>query len=117
LPFETAMATIDVEETRGFGASEDVEEIISTDEAVEAAEEAPMSFEPRHEERKGFFSLFGRSRQDDVPPLRDYRNDPTPAIQARIALGGTAPAPAPQMEQQEEGEDLEIPSFLRRLAN
>ncbi len=119
LPFETALATIAVEETRGFGFIEEAPES-QVSEAIEPVEEAPISQEIRGSEegpRKGFFSLFGRSRQDDVPPLRDYRNDPTPAIQARIALGGTAAPPAPQMEEEEEGEDLEIPSFLRRLAN
>ncbi|HEX4196358.1 MAG TPA: cell division protein FtsZ [Caulobacteraceae bacterium] len=66
----------------------------------------------------GWLSLFGaRGRQDQPPPLRDYRNDPTPVLQARAAASAQAAMqPAPD-EQAEAGEDLEIPSFLRRLAN
>ena len=86
------------------------------------ADEAPL-FPDRHfaEERPkgGFFSLFGggRARHEAPPPLRDYRNDPTPVLQARAAAQGQA---APQVDedvQPESTEDLEIPSFLRRLAN
>jgi cell division protein FtsZ len=65
----------------------------------------------------GFLSLFGggRSRQEP-PPLRDYRNDPTPVLQARAAAV-QQPAPHADADLNEAGEDLEIPSFLRRLAN
>jgi cell division protein FtsZ len=85
-------------------------------------EDAPL-FPDRHftEERPkgGFFSLFGggRARQEPPPPLRDYRRDPTPVLQARAAATGQA---APKMEEEiqpESADDLEIPSFLRRLAN
>jgi hypothetical protein len=49
--------------------------------------------------------------------LRDYRNDPTPVLQARAAAAAqSAPKPDPEA-QPESAEDLEIPSFLRRLAN
>ena len=63
-------------------------------------------------------SLFGgRARNDQPPPLRDYRGDPTPVLQARAAASAqSALQPAPEA-QAEGGEDLEIPSFLRRLAN
>ena len=63
-------------------------------------------------------SLFGgRARNDQPPPLRDYRSDPTPVLQARAAASAQAALqPAPEA-QAEAGEDLEIPSFLRRLAN
>jgi cell division protein FtsZ len=85
-------------------------------------DDAPL-FPDRHfaEERPkgGFFSLFGggRARQEPPPPLRDYRKDPTPVLQARAAATGQA---APKMEEEiqpEAADDLEIPSFLRRLAN
>jgi cell division protein FtsZ len=71
-------------------------------------------------ERKGFFSLFGRGRQDEPPPLRDYRNDPTPVLEARAQAAQQAAAPVqtpPVQQASDAGEDLEIPSFLRRLAN
>ena len=71
-------------------------------------------------ERKGFFSLFGRGRQDEPPPLRDYRNDPTPVLEARAQAAQQAAAPVqtqPAQQAADAGEDLEIPSFLRRLAN
>jgi cell division protein FtsZ len=90
--------------------------------AEPVADEAPL-FPDRHfsEERPkgGFFSLFGggRARQEPPPPLRDYRNDPTPVLQARAAASTQA---APKVEdevQADQADDLEIPSFLRRLAN
>ncbi|HEX4179312.1 MAG TPA: cell division protein FtsZ, partial [Caulobacteraceae bacterium] len=93
--------------------------------AEPAADEAPL-FPDRHfsEERpkNGFFSLFGggRARHDTPPPppLRDYRKDPTPVLQARAAAGGgQAAAKIEDDLQPASNEDLEIPSFLRRLAN
>jgi len=66
--------------------------------------------EPK-EERKGWMSLFGGRRQTyDAPP----------APSSRAAFGGGA-RPAPQAVEDvapdQESDDLEIPSFLRRLAN
>jgi cell division protein FtsZ len=91
--------------------------------AEPAVDEAPL-FPDRHfnEERPkgGFFSLFGggRARHEPPPPLKDYRNDPTPVLQARAAAAAqTAPKVEEDMAQPETAEDLEIPSFLRRLAN
>jgi len=86
-------------------------------------DDAPL-FPDRHfaEERPkgGFFSLFGggRARHDaPPPPLRDYRGDPTPVLQARAAAAAHAAPKADEEVQPESTEDLEIPSFLRRLAN
>jgi cell division protein FtsZ len=64
-------------------------------------------FEPREERKTGWMSLFGGRRQTyDAPP------------QARAAMGGrAAPQPVEDAAPEEEGDDLEIPSFLRRLAN
>ncbi len=78
----------------------------------------PLANEPRPS-KGGFLGLFGpRNRADPPPPLRDYRGDPTPVLQARAAAGGAATAAQPVEAQHEDaGEDLEIPSFLRRLAN
>jgi cell division protein FtsZ len=68
------------------------------------------SFEDRRPQKSGgFLSLFG-SRP---------RYDASPAPAARPASrGGAQPAEAPMEQTQADGqEDLEIPSFLRRLAN
>ena len=78
--------------------------------------EGPLFPEPRYgdeREKKGFFSMFGRPRYDNTPPLRDYRGDPTPVLQAR----STAQAKPAEEAEAESADDLEIPSFLRRLAN
>ncbi len=72
----------------------------------------------RQQKSGGWLSLFGgRARNDQPPPLRDYRGDPTPVLQARAAASAQAQAQAAPEDQAEAGEDLEIPSFLRRLAN
>ena len=67
----------------------------------------------------GWLSLFGGGRaRHEPPPLRDYRNDPTPVLNARAAAAATQVAPKLEEEDHADaGEDLEIPSFLRRLAN
>ncbi|HLK26053.1 MAG TPA: cell division protein FtsZ [Caulobacteraceae bacterium] len=90
----------------------------------EVHEEPLFKARPLHEEprpaKPGFLGLFGpRNRSEPPPPFRDYRNDPTPVVQARMsASGGAAAAAQPAAEEHEDaGEDLEIPSFLRRLAN
>ncbi len=71
---------------------------------------ADGAYEPRRL-RGGFLSLFGagRPRYDVAAPAQSA--DP-------VARGGTQPAEALVPEADvEPGEDLEIPSFLRRLAN
>ena len=63
-----------------------------------------------HEPRRGLLSLFGgRPRYEPAaaPP-------PAPTVSASRSAGSAQPAPAPEAEA---GEDLDIPSFLRRLAN
>jgi cell division protein FtsZ len=71
--------------------------------------------EARH--KGGWLSLFGGSRgRGEPPPLRDYRGDPTPVLQARAAALG-APPPADDDHHGDGADELEIPSFLRRLAN
>ena len=62
-------------------------------------------------QRGGFLSLFGGRPRYDAPPAAP----PSGARGATPARGGAQPAEAPATEP--EGEDLEIPSFLRRLAN
>jgi cell division protein FtsZ len=74
-----------------------------------------------HHKRGGMLgSLFrgGRARfEPSPPPLRDFRNDPTPVLQARAAAAAQQAAQPVEQEQTDAEADLEIPSFLRRLAN
>ncbi|CAN7301654.1 cell division protein FtsZ [Phenylobacterium sp. LjRoot225] len=87
------------------------------DPAVAEADDEPLFAEPAYDNRRprgGFLSLFGgRPRYEQAPAQQQ-----APAPRASGVRGGAlpieAPAPAPEAEA---GEDLEIPSFLRRLAN
>jgi len=72
---------------------------------------SPHVYEERRPQRGGFLSLFGGRQRYEAPPA---------AQQARPApvRGGAQPVEAPLEEAAPDtGEDLEIPSFLRRLAN
>ena len=75
-----------------------------------------QEYEPR-KPRGGFLSLFGRG-----PQQQRYEAAPTvqpqPALRPAAGRGGAQPLEAYEPEAQADaGEDLEIPSFLRRLAN
>ncbi|RAK51278.1 cell division protein FtsZ [Phenylobacterium deserti] len=88
------------------------------DPAVADDQDEPLFAEPAYEARRprgGFLSLFGGRPRYDAPAAAPA---PAPAPRASAARGGAQPieAPAP-IEQADAGEDLEIPSFLRRLAN
>ena len=92
---------------RGYGRTE----------APEAESDEPL-FPPARqgEERRakgGIMSLFGgrRRHEESYPEPRDQSGGPIP--QAR----STASAQTVEEEKIDDGEDLEIPSFLRRLAN
>jgi cell division protein FtsZ len=82
----------------------------------EAPADEPLFAEPYESRRPrgGFLSLFGGRPRYDAPP----QAAPAPAPRASASRGGALPVetPAP-VDQPEAGEDLEIPSFLRRLAN
>jgi cell division protein FtsZ len=88
------------------------------DPAVAEEEDAPLFAAPNYEERRprgGFLSLFGgRPRHEAPPSYAPQQAAPRPAP----SRGGAQPveAAAPE-EEADAGEDLEIPSFLRRLAN
>jgi len=76
-------------------------------------EDEPLFAEPAYEARKprgGFLSMFGGGRP--------RYETPAPAARPAASRGGAQPleAAAPE-EHAEAAEDLEIPSFLRRLAN
>ncbi|MDP3854295.1 cell division protein FtsZ [Phenylobacterium sp.] len=86
------------------------------DPSVEEHEEEPLfgeaAFEDRRPQRTGFLSLFGSRPRYDAPA-------PAPqAARPAASRGGALPVEQPVQEAQAESqEDLEIPSFLRRLAN
>ncbi len=86
---------------------------IYTRPAVTETRRAPPSNplpDPRvPEQKKGWMSLFGGRPRYDAPAAY-------PAS-VRTQAGGQAAAQQIEPEQQESHEDLEIPSFLRRLAN
>jgi len=87
------------------------------------ADDAPLFPDRSHagddgRHKGGWLSLFGGGRgRGDPPPLRDYRGDPTPVLQARAAALGTAPPATEDDHHGDSADELEIPSFLRRLAN
>jgi cell division protein FtsZ len=88
------------------------------DPMVAETEDEPLFAEPAYEARRprgGFLSLFGGRPRYDAPAAAPA---PAPAQRPMASRGGALPAEAPApIEQAEAGEDLEIPSFLRRLAN
>ena len=87
------------------------------------ADDGPMFIDhhgdDHRQKRGGLLSLFGgRPRHEPAPPpLRDFRNDPTPVLQARAAAAAAQQAQPAEEDHADSAEDLEIPSFLRRLAN
>lgn len=81
-------------------------------------EDEPLFAEPAYEQRRprgGFLSLFGgRPRYEQPAPAPA----PAPAPRASAVRGGALPVETPMVAPEPDaGEDLEIPSFLRRLAN
>jgi cell division protein FtsZ len=87
-------------------------------EADAASEETPLFIPPRRaqaQQQKGWgLSLFGGRRPPpttDEEPMPQFRNMRAGTVEARTA------ASAQPVEDSAEQDDLEIPSFLRRLAN
>jgi cell division protein FtsZ len=75
--------------------------------------------DPRQPEKKGgFLSLFGGGRQPAPPQAQPapQRAPVEPPAARRTASGGAAAQPVHEA-QPDSNEDLDIPSFLRRLAN
>jgi cell division protein FtsZ len=85
-------------------------------------EDEPLFAEPAYEARRprgGFLSIFGgRPRYDAQPAPSAPQASAAPRPAAAPSRGGAQPmeAAAP-MDEVDQNEDLEIPSFLRRLAN
>jgi cell division protein FtsZ len=88
------------------------------DPAVAEEEDEPLFAEPAYEPRRprgGFLSIFGGRPRYEPAPAPAQAPAPRQPVAAR---GGAQPAEAPaQAEDFDQNEDLEIPSFLRRLAN
>jgi cell division protein FtsZ len=108
--------------------------VVRTFEPVAQAEdeaEEPLFAEPAYEPRKprgGFLSLFGGRPRYDAPAQAapQARMDTRPAAgpvasaapMGAPVRGGAQPLEVQQIEEEPDtAEDLEIPSFLRRLAN
>ena len=88
-----------------------VDPLVAEESDFDAPLYADPHFEDSRQQRKGFLSLFGGRPQQQ----QRYEGPPSARQQARPTSSA-----APQImeePQAEEGEDLEIPSFLRRLAN
>jgi cell division protein FtsZ len=71
----------------------------------------------RQEGKKGWLSLFGGRQRYDAPALPAVGAPNPPAIRAAPQRGGAQPALQADSEPLDATEDLDIPSFLRRLAN
>jgi cell division protein FtsZ len=90
------------------------------DPAAAEPQDEPLFAEPAYEERRprgGFLSIFGGRPRYDAPqaaPQPAHQPAPRPAQSRGGALPVEQAAPEEAVHQ---GEDLEIPSFLRRLAN
>ena len=87
-------------------------------------EDEPLFAEPAYEPRRprgGFLSIFGgRPRYDapQAPAAAPQASAPAPRTAPAQSRGGAQPVEAQQqVEDLDQNEDLEIPSFLRRLAN
>jgi cell division protein FtsZ len=78
-------------------------------------DDEPLVADVHHEDaprKSGWLSLFGGRQRYEAPAA------PSPAPQRASAGGGAAAAPQVMEEPEiEDNDDLEIPSFLRRLAN
>ena len=84
----------------------------------------PAAQEPAYEaddrdHRKSGWSLFGRGRRQPHAAQPTYAPQPAqpPRASAPVARGGAAAQPVYDAAPEAEDDDLEIPSFLRRLAN
>jgi cell division protein FtsZ len=85
-----------------------VDPMVEDDEPLFAG---PRYEEDRRQQKSGFFSMFGGGRP--------RYEEPSAPPQTRATVNGAPASSSQPMEEPQavEGEDLEIPSFLRRLAN
>ncbi|HEX7758589.1 MAG TPA: cell division protein FtsZ [Caulobacteraceae bacterium] len=112
---EPAAPAAPVQVSAGPDIIQPVKRIVDPSVADEDDEEEPLFpsthyAEERRPQKGGFFSLFGGRPRQDAPA-------PGPTMSSR-PMGGAQPAmDLRQDPEAETNEDLEIPSFLRRLAN
>ena len=91
--------------------------IISGSQPEQVEDGGELFMPPRREQaapKAGWLSLFGGRRYEPVEdPI------PTPQFRNKGAVAGSRPTSSaqPVEEAESEQDDLEIPSFLRRLAN
>ncbi|HEX7886116.1 MAG TPA: cell division protein FtsZ [Phenylobacterium sp.] len=91
--------------------------------AAEAGDDEPLFAEPVYEPRRprgGFLSIFGGRPRYEAPqaPAGPQASAVAPRPTPAPSRGGAQPMEAVQpVEDIDQNEDLEIPSFLRRLAN
>ena len=91
-----------------------VDPLVAEDEDFDAPLYAEPPYGDTRQQRKGFLSLFG-GRPQQQQPRYDAGSGGMPRALGR---GGAAAQPqAVEEPQVDDNEDLEIPSFLRRLAN
>jgi len=87
-----------------------VDPLVAEEDELEAPLYADPHFGESRQQRKGFLSLFGGRPQQQQP-----RYDNGPGV--RVTGRAQAAHQIVEEPQAQEGDDLEIPSFLRRLAN
>jgi cell division protein FtsZ len=75
-----------------------------------AQPQADDGYDDRDHRRSGW-SLFGRGKRTQPHPESSYASQPT------HTRGAAQPVQQPEPEAGQADDDLEIPSFLRRLAN
>jgi len=111
-PVAEAPVRVEAQITQPARPQEPITRIV--DPLVAEMEEEPLfadPYEDRRPQRSGFLSLFGSRPRYDAPA-------PAPAARPAASRGGALPAEQPMDQAEVDGqEDLEIPSFLRRLAN
>lgn len=100
-------------ETRAPAASAQPARAESQDDlyASRAPQPAVDDYDDRDHRRSGW-SLFGRGKRAQPQPEPGYGARPAPQMRSSAQA-----APQPQQEAGQADDDLEIPSFLRRLAN
>jgi cell division protein FtsZ len=99
-----------------------IDPLVEEDEGLylepESGQGAPVHPEERHEGKRGFFSLFGGGRHRyDAPAIPAVGAPNPPAMRSAPQRGGAQAALQAEPEALDATEDLDIPSFLRRLAN
>ncbi|MDO8295579.1 MAG: cell division protein FtsZ [Caulobacter sp.] len=89
-----------------------IDPLVAEEDELGAPLYADPHFEDSRQQRKGFLSLFGGRAQQ-----QQHRYEGPPVVRSTGRAGAAAQPQMMDEPQAEDSEDLEIPSFLRRLAN